>query len=159
MIAPAHPGFSLSEGLDQVENIHDYAWHYVDLFEQFDLRKVPVVGFSLGGWLAVELAILRPELVSKLVIANPAGLHVQGAPMAEWFIDDLMKLRNMLFFDPMGPVALEVAPLEPTELQLLMFLRRARRRRSRLEPVFAQSEIAAAFAACAVFDVGDQCAG
>ncbi len=123
VIAPAHPGFSLSEGLDQIDNIHDFAWHYVDLFEQFDLRKVPVVGFSLGGWLGVELAILRPELVSKLVMANPAGLHVQGAPMAEWFIDDLMKLRNMLFFDPMGPVALEVAPLEPTELQLLMFLR------------------------------------
>lgn len=123
VIAPAHPGFSLSEGLDQIDNIQDLAWHYVDLFEQFDLRNVPVVGFSLGGWLGVELAILRPELVGKLVMANPAGLRVDGAPMAEWFIDDLIKLRNMLFFDPMGPVALEVAPLEPTELQLLMFLR------------------------------------
>src|SRR5262245_16986516 len=63
VIAAAHPGFSLSEGLDQIDNIHDFAWHYVDLFEQFDLRHVPVVGFSLGGWLGVELAILRPELV------------------------------------------------------------------------------------------------
>ncbi len=74
VIAPAHPGFSLSEGLDQIDDIHDLAWHYVDFFEQFDLRNVPVVGFSLGGWLAVELAILRPELVGKLVmVESPPG--------------------------------------------------------------------------------------
>jgi 2-hydroxy-6-oxonona-2,4-dienedioate hydrolase len=123
VIAPAHPGFSLSEGLDQIDTIHDLAWHYVDFFDQFDLCSVPVVGFSLGGWLAVELAILRPELVGKLIMANPAGLRLPDAPMAEWFIDDLIKLRQLLFYDPYGPVALEVAPLEPTEIQLLMFLR------------------------------------
>jgi 2-hydroxy-6-oxonona-2,4-dienedioate hydrolase len=123
IIAPAHPGFSLSEGLDQIDSIHDLAWHYVDFFEHFKLKGVPVVGFSLGAWIAVELAILRPELVGKLVMANPAGLHVPGAPIAEWFIDDLNKLRNLLFYDPQGSVAMEVAPLEPTEIQLLMFLR------------------------------------
>jgi 2-hydroxy-6-oxonona-2,4-dienedioate hydrolase len=123
VIAPAHPGFSLSEGLDQIDTIHDLAWHYVDFFEQFDLRGVPVVGFSLGAWLAVELAILCPELIGKLVMVDAAGLHLPDAPTAEWFIDDLHKLRELLFFDPQGPIALEVAPLEPSEIQLLMFLR------------------------------------
>src|SRR5215831_11280269 len=123
LIAAAHPGFSLSEGLDQIDSIHDLAWHYVDFFEQFNLRGVPVVGFSLGGWLGVELAILRPELISKLVMVDAAGLHVADAPMAEWFIDDLEKLRRLLFYDPNGPIALEVAPTQPSEIQLLMFLR------------------------------------
>src|SRR5215475_10361806 len=123
VIAAAHPGFSLSEGLDQIDSIHDLAWHYVDFFEQFDLRGVPVVGFSLGAWLAVELAILRPELIGKLVMVDAAGLHVDKAPMTEWFIDDLNKLRSLLFYDPNGPIALEVAPLQPNEIQLLMFLR------------------------------------
>ena len=51
VIAPAHPGFSLSEGLDKIDDIHDLAWHYVDFFEQFNLKNVPVVGFSLApGW-------------------------------------------------------------------------------------------------------------
>ena len=77
VIAPAHPGFSLSEGLNDIDSIQDYAWHYVDLFQQFDLRDVPVVGFSLGGWLGVELAILRPELISKLIMVDAAGLHVE----------------------------------------------------------------------------------
>src|SRR5437868_2031399 len=110
LIAPAHPGFSLSEGLDQIDTIQDLAWHYVDLFEHFDLRGVPVVGFSLGAWLAVELAILRPELIGKLVMANAAGLRVPGAPIAEWFIDDLMKLRRLLFYDPDGKIAHEIMP-------------------------------------------------
>ncbi len=124
VIAPAHPGFALSEGLNQIDDIYDYAWHYVDLFEHFDLlRGAPVVGFSLGAWLAVELAILRPELVGKLIMVNAAGVHVPGAPTAEWFIDDLIKLRNLLFFDPNGKVAREIMPDQPDEIQLLMFLR------------------------------------
>ena len=123
LIATAHPGFALSEGLNEIDTIHDYAWHYVDLFQHFDLRGVPVVGFSLGAWLGVELAILRPELVSKLVMVDAAGLHVSGAPMAEWFIDDLIKLRELVFFDPNGKIAHEIMPNQPDEIQLLMFLR------------------------------------
>src|SRR4051812_30756505 len=123
VIAPAHPGFALSEGLNQIDDIHDYAWHYVDLFNHFGLRGVPVVGFSLGGWIAVELAILRPELVGKLVMLNAAGLRVPGAPTAEWFIDDLIKLRELVFFSPNGKIALEIMPDKPDEIQLLMFLR------------------------------------
>lgn len=45
VIAPAHPGFALSDGLDKIDDMQDLVWHYVDLFEHFDLRNVPVVGF------------------------------------------------------------------------------------------------------------------
>src|SRR5262245_9605134 len=121
VIAPAHPGFSLSEGLDQIDPIQDLAWHYVDFFDEFDLRGVPVVGFSLGGWLAVELAILRPQLIGKLVMINAAGLHLSDAPMAEWFIDDFDKMRQLLFYDPTSKIADEVMTLD--EMHLLMFLR------------------------------------
>jgi pimeloyl-ACP methyl ester carboxylesterase len=64
---------------------------------------VPVVGFSLGAWIGVELAILRPGLVEKLVLVDAAGLRLADAPMAELFIDDLAKLRTLLFFDPNDP--------------------------------------------------------
>lgn len=57
---PAHPGFADSKGLEQVRDIYDYAWHYVDFLEEQKLGSVPVVGFSLGGWTGLELAILRP---------------------------------------------------------------------------------------------------
>ena len=52
---PAHPGFALSGGLDEIKDIQDMAWHYVDLFEQRGWKQIPVVGFSLGAWLACEI--------------------------------------------------------------------------------------------------------
>lgn len=121
--APAHPGFALSEGLDQIDDIHDMAWHYVDLLEQLELSQVPIVGFSLGGWLGVELAILRPHLVSKLVLVAAAGLHVDGAPMGELFIDDFDKARRLLFFDPDSPVVEQAMPLSINDPRILMWLR------------------------------------
>jgi pimeloyl-ACP methyl ester carboxylesterase len=97
---PAHPGFADSKGLEQIKDIYDLAWHYVDFLTEQKLGPVPVVGFSLGAWTAAELAILRPQLVKKLVLVNAAGVRVEGAKMGELFIDDLEKLKHLLFHDP-----------------------------------------------------------
>lgn len=64
----AHPGFDRSEGLAEIEDFEDFVWHYADLFEQLGLTGVPIVGFSLGAWTGVGLAIRHPQLVSKLVM-------------------------------------------------------------------------------------------
>src|ERR1044071_1955905 len=88
---PAHPGFASSQGLETIREVSDFAWHYVDMLELLQLERVPVVGFSLGGWTGVELAILRPALVQSLVLVNAAGVRVAGAPMGEMFIDDLQE--------------------------------------------------------------------
>src|SRR5207249_5378790 len=92
---PAHPGFADSKGLEQIRDIYDLAWHYVDLIEEVKLGPVPVVGFSLGGWTRVELAILRPQLVKKLVMVAAAGVRVPEAAMGELFINNLDKLRQL----------------------------------------------------------------
>jgi pimeloyl-ACP methyl ester carboxylesterase len=121
--APAHPGFALSEGLDEIDDIHDMVWHYVDLFEKLDLAGVPVVGFSLGGWLAVELAILRPELAGRLAMIAAAGVYVPAAPAAELFIDDIDRMRELVFYDPNDPAARLVMPQSLEDPRILMWLR------------------------------------
>lgn len=120
---PAHPGFDSSEGLETIRDIQDLAWHYVDLFAELKLSGVPVVGFSLGAWLACEMSILRPQLASKLVLAAAAGLHVSGSPMAELFIDDLAKLRKLLFFDPDGPAVKEAIPESLDDPRIYLWLK------------------------------------
>jgi pimeloyl-ACP methyl ester carboxylesterase len=100
---PAHPGFAESKGLEQIRDIYDLAWHYVDFFAEQKLGPLPIVGFSLGAWTAVELAILRPALVKKLVLVAAAGVRVPEAKMGELFVDDLTKLRQLLFFDQSDP--------------------------------------------------------
>jgi pimeloyl-ACP methyl ester carboxylesterase len=120
---PAHPGFADSKGLEQVRDIYDYAWHYVDLLHELKLGPVPIVGFSLGGWTGVELAILRPQLVKKLVLVNAAGLRVPEAPMGELFIDDLAKLRQLLFFDQNDPSIPLAMPQSLDDPRILHWLR------------------------------------
>jgi pimeloyl-ACP methyl ester carboxylesterase len=120
---PAHPGFALSTGLDQVRDIDDYAWHYVDLLAKLGMQRVPVVGFSLGGWIGMELAIRRPNLVDRLLLVNSAGLHVPGSPMAELFIDELDDLRQLLFFDPDSPVVDQAMPRSLDDPRILLWVR------------------------------------
>ena len=120
---PAHPGFDSSEGLETIRDMQDLAWHYVDLFSELKLSGVSVVGFSLGAWLACEMSLLRPELASRLVLVAAAGLHVPGSPMAELFIDDLDKLRRLLFFDPDGPAVNEAMPASLDDPRILLWLK------------------------------------
>lgn len=120
---PAHPGFALSEGLDKIDDMQDLVWHYVDLLGVLDLDRVPIFGYSLGAWLALELTVHRPELVSQLVLVDAAGLHINEAPMAELFIDDLDELRELLFFDPNSPAVEEAMPTSLDDPRILNWLR------------------------------------
>ena len=121
---PAHPGFALSGGLEAIRDIHDMVWHYVDLLAALKLERVPVIGFSLGAWLSMELAVLRPSLVSKLVLVNAAGVRVENARMAELFIDDFDDMRKLLFFNPEDRKLVEQAmPLSIDDSRILMWLR------------------------------------
>jgi pimeloyl-ACP methyl ester carboxylesterase len=120
---PAAPGFALSTGLDQIDNMVDLAWHTIDLLAECKLTRVPIVGFSLGAWLAAQIAILRPSLVSKLVLVNAAGLRLPEAPMAELFIDDLDDLRKLLFHDPNDPSVELAMPTSLEDSRILNWLR------------------------------------
>jgi len=120
---PAHPGFADSKGLEQTRDIYDLAWHYVDLIQELKLGPVPVVGFSLGGWTGVELAILRPQLVKKLVMVAAAGVRVPEAPMGELFIDNLDKLKKLLFFDQNDPSIPLAMPTSLDDPRIVMWLR------------------------------------
>jgi pimeloyl-ACP methyl ester carboxylesterase len=120
---PAHPGFADSKGLEQIKDIYDLAWHYVDFLTEQKLGPVPVVGFSLGAWTAAELAILRPQLVKKLVLVNAAGVRVEGVKMAELFIDDLDKLKHLLFHDPNDPSIPLALPKSLEDARIIQWLK------------------------------------
>jgi pimeloyl-ACP methyl ester carboxylesterase len=96
VIHPAHPGFESSEGLAEIEDVHDLAFHTLDLLDALAVERTAVVGSSMGGWLAAELAVYAPERVTKLVLADAAGL---GSPTVDMWAVKPPDLAEVLFAD------------------------------------------------------------
>jgi pimeloyl-ACP methyl ester carboxylesterase len=87
-------------------------FHLLDLWELFELDSANVLGCSLGGWMALELAVRYPERVSRMVLVNPVGLYLPEAPIAEMFGRSPAELAEMLFFDQQHPVAAAMHAME-----------------------------------------------
>jgi pimeloyl-ACP methyl ester carboxylesterase len=85
LILPNHPGFGASADDPSIDSIHDYKLHYLDLFEQLGLEEVSLVGHSMGGYLAVTLAIEQTYRVRRLVLGSPFGLRVREHPTVDFF--------------------------------------------------------------------------
>jgi len=113
---PAHPGFDESTGLEQVDGMFDYVLHYVDLLDTLRLGSVPVVGTSLGGWVAAELAALYPARVDRLVLVDAVGLWIDAAPMGELFGSTPPELATMIFHDQEHPLAQMMRAMTPTAI-------------------------------------------
>jgi pimeloyl-ACP methyl ester carboxylesterase len=78
LIIPSPPGFGRSERPDWITRPGDIAYLYLDLIEKLGLENVPVIGFSLGGWIAVEMAVRDPSVAARLVLVDPYGIKVGG---------------------------------------------------------------------------------
>ncbi len=110
--APAHPGFLDSEGIEQIRHVEDLVYHYLAYLDAKGWQAVDVVGLSLGGWIAAELAARYPERVAKLVLVDAVGIWVPEQPMADLFAIDGRfpeRLRDLLFHDPSVPAARAMA--------------------------------------------------
>jgi pimeloyl-ACP methyl ester carboxylesterase len=78
LLIPSPPGFGRSERPDWITSLDDIAYIYLDLVEQLGIEKVPVIGFSFGGWVAAEMATKDDSFFSKLVLVDPLGIKVGG---------------------------------------------------------------------------------
>jgi len=76
VIAPAHPGFGHSPDSAWIDTVDDLSYLYLDLFAELNLRDVVVVGCSLGGWIAAEMAVKSTERIAKLILVAPVGIKV-----------------------------------------------------------------------------------
>jgi pimeloyl-ACP methyl ester carboxylesterase len=87
VVMPAMPGFGLSETASFIRSVDDMSYVVLDLIEALDLNDVTVVGSSLGGWAAVELATKASPRIARLVLDNPLGLRFKTDPTERQFPD------------------------------------------------------------------------
>lgn len=95
VVVPTHPGFDGTDRPAGVTAVTDLAALYLRLLEYLDLRDVTVVGNSLGGWIAVEMALAHSDRISSVVIVDAVGLASQTDPIVDFFpltMDDVVEL-------------------------------------------------------------------
>lgn len=103
VIAPSHPGFGGSSLPIWIDSIDDYAHLYLELIDRLAITGVTLVGHSIGGWTAAELATKSTHDISKLVLIGPVGIKV--GPIDKLDIPDIYamsqeQMEKLLFADP-----------------------------------------------------------
>jgi pimeloyl-ACP methyl ester carboxylesterase len=74
VLVPELPGHGLSTPLPAVPNLAVFADRLATVAEREQLLPAAFVGHSLGGVVALRLALRRPDAVSALVLVNGAGI-------------------------------------------------------------------------------------
>jgi pimeloyl-ACP methyl ester carboxylesterase len=86
LIVPEHPGFGGSDTPEWLDNVGDLAFFYLDLIDQLGLKDINLVGTSMGGWTAAEIAVRSCHDLATLVLSAPAGIHLKGVPKGDTFM-------------------------------------------------------------------------
>ncbi|MEU8843707.1 alpha/beta hydrolase [Streptomyces roseus] len=100
VITPVHPGFGGTHRPDWLTDVTTLAESYALLLDELGLTEVTVVGNSIGGWIAAELALAGSDRISAVVLVNAAGIHVPGHPIADTFSLTPAELSKLAFHDP-----------------------------------------------------------
>ncbi len=85
VLAPELPGYGRSTGFEHFTDVLDVALFLRELVASWGLDRVDVVGHSLGGMFAAELAAVSPQLVRKLVLVDAFGLWLDDEPAPDPF--------------------------------------------------------------------------
>jgi pimeloyl-ACP methyl ester carboxylesterase len=115
VIVPEHPGFGQSDMPDWLDNVGDLAYFYLDVLEELGLDRVNVLGSSLGGWIAAEIAVRSCARLKSLVLSASAGIHVKGVSKGDIFLWSPEKFVRSMYHDPKLADAAVQTPLSEAD--------------------------------------------
>jgi pimeloyl-ACP methyl ester carboxylesterase len=81
LIAPEHPGYGETEMPEWLDGFDDLVLHYDELLDVLGVKQIHLVGYSLGGWIAAEFAVVYQAWLKSLTLITPAGLRIEGKPI------------------------------------------------------------------------------
>lgn len=97
--APLLPGYGRSSGEDGLRDMLDVTLHALDVLERLKLHKPIVVGHSMGGMIAAEMAAVAHTEIARLCLLAPAGLWRDDQPVVDIFAKLPFELPGLLFHD------------------------------------------------------------
>lgn len=99
VLASEHPGFGRSQIPEWMMGVGDLAFFYLDFLEKLDLRDIHLVGHSLGGWTAAELAVRNTGRLKSLSLLAPAGVRSPEVPFGDIFLWSPEEHARHMFYE------------------------------------------------------------
>jgi pimeloyl-ACP methyl ester carboxylesterase len=100
LYVPSHPGYGLSDDAGWMESPRDVARYYLWYLDVLGIGRATIVGHSMGGWIAAELAAMNPRAVDRLVLVAAAGLKPEQGEILDIFYYPMDQLTAMVYHDP-----------------------------------------------------------
>ncbi|MBJ6727159.1 alpha/beta fold hydrolase [Geomesophilobacter sediminis] len=102
VVVPDQIGFGKSSKPDLHYSFHLLAANTKKILDSLGIKKVVVVGHSMGGMVATRFTLMYPETVSKLVLEDPIGLEdyrtlVPYAPLEELYLQEMKATSESIF--------------------------------------------------------------
>ncbi len=115
VFTPTHPGFGGTPRPAALASIGGLAAVYVALLDDLGLTDVTIVGNSIGGWTAAEMALLRSARIARIVLVDATGIEVPGHPVADVASLTLPEIFQLSYHDP-KPFLVDPSTLPPAAL-------------------------------------------
>jgi pimeloyl-ACP methyl ester carboxylesterase len=117
VLAPTLPGWNGTPRPAELDSARSLAAHYLGELAEAGLNDVVVVGSSLGGWIAAEMALTDTEhRVGAIVLIDAAGIAVPGQPIRDITGLAPQQIAQFSFHDP---AKLVVPPPTPAGLEIV----------------------------------------
>jgi pimeloyl-ACP methyl ester carboxylesterase len=92
------PGNGLSAPIETTYNIELYTQTIIEVIVELNLKNLVLCGHSMGGLIAMNIALDAPNLVSKLVLIAPAGIEYFN-PLEVLWMKQLLTIGNFVYSD------------------------------------------------------------
>jgi pimeloyl-ACP methyl ester carboxylesterase len=118
VITPTHPGFGGTPRPDSLTSVQGLAALYIALLAELSLRDVTVIGNSIGGWIAAEMALLDTNRIRGFVLVDAVGIEVPGHPIADFFSLTPRQVAELSYHNP-DRFGIDPSKLPPEALKVM----------------------------------------
>jgi pimeloyl-ACP methyl ester carboxylesterase len=118
VLTPTHPGFGGTPRPEELDSVAGLAALYGGLLDDRGLEDVTVIGNSVGGWIAAEMALVSSPRITSIVLLDAVGIEVEGHPVADVSGLSVPEIQALSFHDP-TPFRVDPATIPDAQKEIM----------------------------------------